>query len=242
MFEHSKSPLRLSFCIPLKNVSLIIVVYRFDDFSFIFMPACGGHLVMYYVTKPNGERSLTWGMYIPVPSEEIDVVMTDNGNVRHEYSLAAGTLKPELVDTWKQRATANLPSNYAAIVNASENTFIQGIFDCELPTLASGNVILTGDAGFVARPHTVAGFAKAYENATALIQALQECETVPEALQNVNNSQLPIMQRAVALGLTLGEGTVLDVPTDMSSWSEDYYKNWMKNLTNIDGKLNIFNK
>lgn len=101
---------------------------------------------------------------------------------------------------------------------------------------------MSGDAGFVARPHTVAGFAKAFENANALSTALQNSPSIDAALADYNSSQLSTMQRAVALGERLGKGTVLEVPSDIASWNEEHLKDWLSNLTDIEGKLNVFTK
>ena len=111
---------------------------------------------------------------------------------------------------------------------------------------------LTGDAGFVARPHTVAGVAKAFANSNALISALVEnaadsttgkdcCSVdISAALRVYDASEVATMHNAVALGQSLGEGTVLNVPTGMENWTEDDYKTWMSSLTNVSGKMNIY--
>ena len=85
----------------------------------------------------------------------------------------------------------------------------------------------------------MAGFAKAFENSTTLVTALQNCLDVKSALAEYNDSQLAIMHKAVVLGEQLGKGTVLEVPGDMTDWDEDRFKNWMSTLTNVDGKLNM---
>lgn len=37
----------------------------FEQFSFIFLPDCGGHVLFYYVRKSSGDRALTWGSTYP---------------------------------------------------------------------------------------------------------------------------------------------------------------------------------
>jgi 2-polyprenyl-6-methoxyphenol hydroxylase-like FAD-dependent oxidoreductase len=124
---------------------------------------------------------------------------------------------------------------------------------CTLLTFSSA---LPGDAGFVARPHTVAGFSKAFENATALSAALQAAGLrvtnantingsgndvdIDAALAEYNSSQLSTMHKAVALGEQLGRGTVLQVPADLASWGEDQLRAYLVSLTDVGGKLNVF--
>jgi 2-polyprenyl-6-methoxyphenol hydroxylase-like FAD-dependent oxidoreductase len=124
--------------------SLQLRVPSLEEFSFLFLPDCGGHVVFYYVTKHSGERVLTWGQYIPIPPAELPEVMTDKFGEQHTHSVPAGSVRPGLEQQWKERARAHMPSHYSAVVCASENTFIQGIFDVALASLVRGRVVLTG--------------------------------------------------------------------------------------------------
>ena len=130
-------------------VALKIHAPCFEQFSFIFLPGCGGHVVFYYVRKPSGERVLTWGQYIPVSALDFPRVMTDSTGVQHTHSLPPGFVQSDLENGWKARALAHMPSNYSAVIAATENTFIQGIFDVDISSLVRERVVLTGTINYL---------------------------------------------------------------------------------------------
>lgn len=125
-------------------VGMNLVTPSHEGFSVVFLPDCGGHLVMFFVRKPSGERVLTWGVYIPVPEADFLHVMTDKDGQVHTHSIPPGMVQPALEKEWKDRALANMPSDYSSIIAASEDTFIQGIFDMEVSSLVRNCVVLSG--------------------------------------------------------------------------------------------------
>ena len=97
-----------------------------------------------------------------------------------------------------------LPPSLAAAVAATEQPFVQGVFDYETPLMANGRMVLIGDAAFVARPHTAMGVAKAAGDAMALVAHLSR-KPIVEALRAFHEERLPVGASIVAYGRRLGE-------------------------------------
>ena len=101
-------------------------------------------------------------------------------------------------------ARARLPSDIAHVVLAAKDLFVQVIFDIMVKRMVFGQVCLLGDAAFVARPHAAAGTAKAAEDGWMLVQALQNADSLREALTFWETSQLrlgrALVERARAIG------------------------------------------
>jgi 2-polyprenyl-6-methoxyphenol hydroxylase-like FAD-dependent oxidoreductase len=89
-------------------------------------------------------------------------------------------------------------------VAATEQPFVQGVFDYETPLMANGRMVLIGDAAFVARPHTAMGVAKAAGDAMALVAHLSR-KPIVEALRAFHEERLPVGASIVAYGRRLGE-------------------------------------
>ena len=116
----------------------------FDRFYFVHLPTGGGHLVTYFVLRPDGEKVLTWGFYTVVPPDHLGEVLTDRSGKKHEHSIAAGHLSAVVEENWKAMALEQLPLKFSKAICATENTFVQGIFDMDLPSLTKGKIALAG--------------------------------------------------------------------------------------------------
>jgi 2,6-dihydroxypyridine 3-monooxygenase len=89
---------------------------------------------------------------------------------------------------------------------ATNEPFIQTIFDLSVPKMAFGRVCILGDAAFVPRPHTVASTSKAATNAMALANSITSSSNVNviEALKRWEPSQLELGNFLKYLGVSLG--------------------------------------
>ena len=65
-------------------------------------------------------------------------------------------------------AACELHPQFAELVQATPDPFVQVIVDVAVPRMAFGRVCLVGDAAFVVRPHTAAATAKAAADAATL--------------------------------------------------------------------------
>jgi 2-polyprenyl-6-methoxyphenol hydroxylase-like FAD-dependent oxidoreductase len=146
-----------------------------DRFSFFNMHR--SHILGYSVAGPGGEmkpgrRRYNWVWYRPI-AYLTDVLM-DSAGRSHRFSLAPGSVSSAARAAMLADAEALLPPQFVAAVQTEENPFIQAIFDYEAPRMASGKIVLLGDAAFVVRPHTAMGVAKAAGDAMELVSALGE--------------------------------------------------------------------
>jgi 2,6-dihydroxypyridine 3-monooxygenase len=126
---------------------------------------------------------------------DLDDVLTDAGGVRRDLSLPPGAAAPHHVAEVKATAEARLPALLAAVVRATEQPFLQVVFDLEVPRMAFGRTCLLGDAAFAVRPHAAAGTAKAAADGWALADALADHDDVPKALAAWEPGQLELGRR-----------------------------------------------
>lgn len=109
----------------------------------------------------------------------------------------------EQIAALRAHAAAVLPPQIADVVRNAPRPFLQPIFDLESPRLAFGRVALLGDAAFVARPHVVAGVAKAALDAQCLAQSLAGTG-IDAALERYDGERREFGARMVARGRALG--------------------------------------
>jgi 2,6-dihydroxypyridine 3-monooxygenase len=122
----------------------------------------------------DAEPLLNWLWYRNVAEgAELDDAMTARDGTRRSTSLPAGLVPDERIAALRADAAAALPPQFAEMVRATAEPFIQAIFDIEVPRMAFGRVCLIGDAAFALRPHAAAGSAKAAEDAFRLGEAVR---------------------------------------------------------------------
>nr|WP_205466491.1 hypothetical protein [Novosphingobium sp. BW1] len=101
---------------------------------------------------------------------------------------------------------------FADIFEREEKPFVQAIFDRETSAMVRGNLALIGDAGFVARPHTAMGVAKAAGDAFALAKAIDQGWS-KAARRMFETERLASGRAIVAYGRRLGSR--LDGPVEV---------------------------
>ncbi len=170
----------------------------------------GSHVLGFLVAGPHaetipGSRRYNWVWYRPAAGEKARAaVFTDSAGRVHPYSLPPGSVPRAARAVTIADAARLLPTSLAAAVAATEQPFVQGVFDYETPLMANGRMVLIGDAAFVARPHTAMGVAKAAGDAMALVAHLSR-KPVVEALRAFHEERLPVGASIVAYGRRLGE-------------------------------------
>ena len=137
------------------------------------------HILVYPIPGHDGsvragERLVNFVWYRNYVSGhgDLDDLLLDAHGVRHDLSLPPGSVRADHVAELRATAAARLPAMMSDVIQATEQPFLQVIFDVDVPRMAFGRVCLLGDAAFVARPHAAAGSAKAAADAWALADAL----------------------------------------------------------------------
>lgn len=120
--------------------------------------------------------------------------------------MPQGAVKEEHIEKQKDVAQRILPNVFRELVIATNEPFMQTIFDLSVPKMAFGRVCILGDAAFVARPHTAASTSKAATNAMALANSITSSSNVSvvEALKRWEPSQLELGNYLKYLGVSLG--------------------------------------
>ena len=151
-----------------------------------------------------GRRGYNIVWYRPVDSSVLEDMCTDTSGRYHAGGIPPPLIRNEVIKRVKADATALLAPQIAEIFLRAE-PFFQAICDVESPALVFGRVVLTGDAGFVARPHIGAGATKAAIDAAVLAQSLRSAgNDLHAALARFESSQLPFGRDMVALSRQQG--------------------------------------
>ena len=182
----------------------------FDDAFTFCQVASGGHALCYLIpgvglATEKGGRRLNWVWYVPVAEgPALDAVMTDRQDRRRDAAMPEGMVNVEALADLHRR-TERLDPNFAALVRATPEPFIQAILDMAPPSMVYGRVCLLGDAAFVVRPHTAAASAKAAADATALAAALRShAPDIDAGLVAWERQRLPAGRALLDYGVRLG--------------------------------------
>jgi 2-polyprenyl-6-methoxyphenol hydroxylase-like FAD-dependent oxidoreductase len=136
---------------------------------------------------------------------ELPLLCTDADGRCHGESIPPPVIRPELLSALRAEAEIKLAPQVAAMVARTAQPVLQAIYDLESPRLAFGNVVLLGDAAFVARPHVGTGVTKTALDAQCLVEALQVAQgNVGEALQRYDLDRRRFGNWLVARGRYLG--------------------------------------
>ena len=152
-----------------------------------------------------GHRRYNFVWYRPAgEADGLPDLLTDEAGHTHALSIPPPLIRGAVVEAMRRAADATLPPQFAAIVRATPQPFLQPIYDLESARMAFGRVALVGDSAFIARPHLGAGVTKAAEDALALAEALDaECD-VPAGLVRYEARRQPAGQRIVQRARHLG--------------------------------------
>jgi 2-polyprenyl-6-methoxyphenol hydroxylase-like FAD-dependent oxidoreductase len=182
---------------------------QFED-TFTFYQGADDLILGYFIPGPEGEttggkRRLNWVWYDNLRDrDERQRLMTDADGSQHEFSVPPGRLRSDVEDELLAAATDRLPSVFTDLVTATDDPFVQTIYDLTVPEMVFGRVCLLGDAAFVARPHTAAGTAKAAADGIELAEALGEHDDMGKALQHWEQARLDAGRQLVTEGQQMG--------------------------------------
>jgi len=174
------------------------------------------HILIYPIpgldgSVAEGERLINFVWYRNyLEGDELDDLMTDRTGKRRTISLPPGVIADHHLNEVRATAEARLPSDLAKLVLGVEDLFLQVVYDVEIEQMAFGRVCLIGDAAFVARPHAGAGSAKAAEDGWALATALDQTQTIDEALRIWEPKQMKLGRELVARARQIGRRSQVD--------------------------------
>lgn len=189
------------------------VLERIDGtLTYVLVP--NSHILVYPIPGADGRidrghRLWNFVWYRNVDKgAPLDELMTDCDGFPHPVSLRPGRVQAHYVRELKERASASLPEDAAAVVAATEHPFLQVVMDVASPRMAVGRVCILGDAAFAARPHAAAGTAKAAENAWMLAEAIEAfAGDLSAALDAWSEHQSALGASLVARARHIGEGS-----------------------------------
>jgi 2-polyprenyl-6-methoxyphenol hydroxylase-like FAD-dependent oxidoreductase len=189
------------------DLSAAFMAETFDRFSFCFPP--GGQFIGYPLLGQDGSNArgarrynFIWYTHV-AEGADLDGLMTDESGQKHE-SIPPPLIRKVHIEALRRAGARDLPSQFAEVVLRADRHLLQPIYDVESENIAFGHVALIGDASFVARPHVGVGVLKAAQDAVALARSLDECSSVPEALQRYQRQRLQQNIDAVEFGRYLG--------------------------------------
>nr|WP_048832633.1 FAD-dependent monooxygenase [Streptomyces varsoviensis] len=188
-----------------------------DDFAAVGFR--GGHAVFYRIPDAAGGFRQNWALYGSVP---YDLYPDGAAPVpRGRVTETAAAYLDALV-------ARELPPTWADAVRRTERRelSINPMYDTTVSRYAKGALLLAGDAGAIARPHTGAGAVKAIQDARALERACQEHETWAEALAAFDAARRDAGNALTALGKHLGRMRVEDSP-DWSTLTPADFESWL---------------
>jgi 2-polyprenyl-6-methoxyphenol hydroxylase-like FAD-dependent oxidoreductase len=180
----------------------------FSKFSFC-LPA-GEQMLGYPVAGEDndlrpGHRRYNFVWYRPAhEADGLPRLLTDATGHTHSLAIPPPLIDPAVVADMRQAADRVLAPQFAEIVRATKQPFLQPIYDLTTPEMARGRIALLGDSAFVVRPHVGAGVTKAAEDAQALVKALDAAPTVPEGLARYAADRMPVGRRIIDRARHLG--------------------------------------
>ncbi len=134
-------------------------------------------ILIYPIPGPNGEtesgqRQLNLVWYRPADGSALEQLLTGEDGTRYDHSIPPPAIGRRTIDDMRAAADKLLPPPMRAMVLAIEKPFFQPVYDLRAPHFVAGRTVLVGDAAVLPRPHPGAGTTKAFEDASALSEAL----------------------------------------------------------------------
>jgi 2,6-dihydroxypyridine 3-monooxygenase len=185
------------------------------DDAITYYVYANSHILVYPIPGADGslrrgERLINFVWYRNyLDGSDLRDVLIDRHGVQREMSLPPGAARADHVAEMRATARARLPGVIAEAVCATEEPFVQVVYDVEIDQMVFGRTCLIGDAAFVGRPHMAAGTAKAAANAWALAEALSAHPNVFDALQAWEPGQLELGRQLVARARRVGDRSQL---------------------------------
>lgn len=180
------------------------------DEHFVFQQDVESMMLEYMVPGIDGsiepgKRRFNWVWYVKAEQgAALDAVLTDRYGVRRSHSVPPGAIAPEQ-EAWIRRTGMERANpSFRALIEHTDEIFVQAIIDLQVPQMVFGRVLLTGDAAFIPRPHTAGSTAKAAVNAVTLAQTIASAVQLDQALRSWEQNQLLEGIRMTDWGISMG--------------------------------------
>jgi 2-polyprenyl-6-methoxyphenol hydroxylase-like FAD-dependent oxidoreductase len=152
-----------------------------------------------------GQRRFNWLWYLKAQSgAELDAVLTDRFGIRGRHSVPPGAIAPAQEAWLRRMGEERVNPAFRALIECTDDIFVQAIMDFQVPQMVFDRVLLTGDAAFIPRPHTAGSTAKAAANAVALAQAIASNANLDHALHLWQQDQFADGMRMTEWGVDMG--------------------------------------
>ena len=173
-----------------------------------FSMAPGGHWLGYLVAGPNdalspGQRWYNWGWYRTCPPDELRDALTDKAGKYYALGIPHTLIRDDVIANMRNDAANYLAPQSRCVIAATEQPFIQGMYDFGVSSMHFERVFLVGDAAFTARPHVGLGVSKAADDSSKLAVALS-ADNQSAALVNWNEQRIRFGKAALQWGRDLG--------------------------------------
>jgi 2-polyprenyl-6-methoxyphenol hydroxylase-like FAD-dependent oxidoreductase len=180
----------------------------------------GGHCMIYLIPdhRDTTRRLVNWAVYITPPRPLTGTSV-----------LPPGQVPPDLMDVLNRVVDHHFPPLWAGVVRETpaDRISVQPVFDVIASRYVSGRMVLAGDAGATARPHTASGAMKAVEDAFALGSACRASAEWTPALAAYDRARCAAGTALVLLGRGLGRAQVEHTP-DWGRMSEADFLRWWR--------------
>ncbi|TGD88517.1 monooxygenase [Mycolicibacterium sp. CH28] len=169
------------------------------------------HITMYPIPGEEGlgaaHRLMNYVWYRNVPAgPELTELVIDKRGFQGSVSVHPGQVQDRYVTEMRDAAVALFAPAVAEVVTATENPYLQVLYDVRSTRMAQGRVALIGDAACASRPHAAAGTAKAAADAWALAAALGEAGgDIASALTKWEPAQLQLSDALLRRVVDMGE-------------------------------------
>ncbi len=184
----------------------------------------GGHGVIYPIPDFDsdgsaGERRVNWAIYAPTPAGlHLDDVR----------SIPPGAVPANMYKQLIDLVACHFPRSLQPLFASSPDTVsIQPIYDTTVAGYVHDRLVLIGDAGTVARPHTATGATKAMQDARLLETLGAEHSTWGSLLATYDQDRTSTGNELVELGRRIGHAQVEQTPawldmttTDFEDWTQ----------------------
>jgi 2,6-dihydroxypyridine 3-monooxygenase len=174
------------------------------------------HILVYPIPGADGsvepgQRLINYVWYRNyLAGADFDDVLTGSDGVKREVSLPPGLARADHIAEVKAHAAARLPEVISFVINATEQPFLQVVFDADVEHMVFGRVCLLGDAAWVARPHAAAGTAKAADDAWTLAEELSAHNNLEDALRSWETRQMVVGRELVDRTRRIGAQSQFD--------------------------------
>ncbi len=171
-------------------------------------------------TEP-GRRRVNWVWYINTPAAALQDVMLGTSGRAYASFVPAGDVNSQSRARALELAGQALPSLFTTLVECS-SLFVQPVQDVANSQRVFGRCALVGDAAGTVRPHTAAGTAKAFADATLLARTLGGWDTgAPPpvaALLDWERQRNGDTSAIAQMGLNLATNSALGVQNAPQPW------------------------